>query len=81
VVQARMAEEGGIVAGFSSDDPPDKVASYYSDAFAAQGWSTQRIDAPDGILLFADKGKRSASVGVHAREGKTQIDLLLIEMP
>jgi hypothetical protein len=81
VVKARMVEESGVSAGWSTADAPDKVASFYSDSFAAQGWSTQRIDGPDGILIFADKEKRSASIGVTTSEGKTQIDLLLVEMP
>ena len=36
------------------------MASFYSDSLAAQGWSTQRVDGADGIMVFADKGARSA---------------------
>jgi len=80
VVKARPSSEAGFVAGFSTPDDPAKVASYFADALAAQGWSTNRVDAPEGIVVFADKGERSATYGVGTAEGKTQIDLLVIEM-
>jgi len=80
LVKARPASEPGFSMGFSTADDPAKVASYFADAFAAQGWSTNRVDAPEGIMVFADKGERSATYGVGTAEGKTQIDLLVIEM-
>jgi len=80
VVKARPPSEAGFVVGFSTSDEPAKVAAYFADAFAAQGWSTNRVDAPEGIMVFADKGDRSATYGVGTAEGKTQIDLLVIEM-
>ena len=80
VVNARGTSEAGSSAGFSTSDDPAKVASYFADALAAQGWSTQRVDAPEGTMVFADKGERSATYGVGTAEGKTQIDLLVIEM-
>lgn len=81
VVKARVMEDGGFSVAFASTDPVDKVASYYNDSLAGEGWSTQRLDGPDGVLVFGDKGKRSASLGISTVEGKTQIDVLLIEMP
>ena len=80
VVKARPASEAGVSVGFTTTDDPAKVASYFADQFAAQGWATNRVDAPEGIMVFADKGDRSATYGVAASEGKTQIDLLVIEM-
>lgn len=80
VVKARPSSDSGFVVGFSTTDDPAKVASYFADAFAAQGWSTNRVDAPEGIMVFADKGERSATYGVGTADGKTQIDLLVIEM-
>jgi hypothetical protein len=80
VVRARPSSEEGWSVGFSTTDDPAKVAAYFADAFAAQGWSTQRVDAPEGIMVFADKGERSATYGVGTAEGKTQMDLLVIEM-
>ena len=80
VVKARPTFEEGIVVGFSTPDDPAKVASYFADALAAKGWSTNRVDAPEGIMVFADKGERSATYGVATVDGKTQIDLLVIEM-
>jgi len=80
VVKARPSSEAGFVAGFTTTDDPAKVASYFADALAAQGWSTNRVDAPEGIVVFADKGERSATYGVGTAEGKTQIDILVVEM-
>lgn len=80
VVKARPASESGISVGFSTTDDPAKVATYFADQFAAQGWATNRVDAPEGIMVFADKGDRSATYGVASAEGKTQIDLLVVKM-
>jgi hypothetical protein len=80
VVKARPASESGISVGFSTSDDPAKVAAYFADQFAAQGWATNRVDAPEGIMVFADKGDRSATYGVASAEGKTQIDLLVVKM-
>jgi hypothetical protein len=80
VVKAKEAPESGIKVGWTTTDEPAKVASFFSDSLAAQGWSTQRVDGDDGILVFADKGPRSLTFGIGPAEGKTNIDLLLIEM-
>jgi hypothetical protein len=81
VLKARPTSEAGISVAFTTSDDPAKVATYYADQLAAQGWATNRVDAPEGIVVFADKGQRSATFGVAPVEGKTQIDLLVIEMP
>lgn len=80
IAEARPSSEEGFAARFSTPDDPAKVAAYFADALAAQGWSTNRVDAPEGIMVFADKGDRSATYGVATIDGKTQIDLLIIEM-
>jgi hypothetical protein len=80
VSKARSSMEGGVVADFATDDDPAKVASYFADSFAAQGWSTQSAEAPDGRMIFADKGERSATISVTSAEGKTKIELLVVEM-
>jgi hypothetical protein len=80
VVKARPPSEDGISVGFTTTDDPAKVAAYFADQFAAQGWATNRVDAPEGIMVFADKGDRSATYGVASAEGKTQIDLLVVKM-
>jgi hypothetical protein len=81
VARAKLAPDGALTVRWTSADTPDKVGTYFSDAFAGQGWSTQKIDASDGVLVFADKGSRSASVALSSVEGKTQIDLWIMEMP
>jgi hypothetical protein len=69
-----------LKADWTTADGPSKVASYYTDAFTGQGWSTQRVDRDDGILVFADKGSRSAMIGIGTSNGKTTIDLLAAEI-
>ena len=82
VVKAALdARAPASSAAFTTGDDIGKVASYFADTLAAQGWSTQRIDGPDGIMVFADKGARSATVVIASAEDKTTIDLLVIEMP
>jgi hypothetical protein len=81
VVKARPSTDAGISVAWSTGDDQVKVASYYADQLAAKGWATNRVDAPEGIVIFADKGKRSATLGVTPAEGKTTIDLLVVEMP
>jgi len=80
VVKALSTPESGLKATFSTSDEPGKVAAYFNDNLAAQGWSTQRVDAADGILVLGDKGGRSATVGISAGEGKTKIELFVVEM-
>ena len=80
VLKARRAGDAGWVVYFGTADEPGKVAAYFADSFAAQGWSTQRVDAPEGTTMFADKGNRSVTYGVGTVGGKTQIDLLVDEM-
>jgi hypothetical protein len=69
-----------LKAGWTTADEPNKVASYYTDAFTGQGWSTQRLDRDNGTLVFADKPARSAMIGIGTSNGKTTIDLLAVEM-
>jgi hypothetical protein len=68
-----------LKAGWTTADEPNKVASYYTDALTGQGWTTQRVDGHDGILVFADKRSRSATIGVGTSNGKTTIVLLAVE--
>ena len=68
-----------LKAGWTTGDEPNKVASYYTDALNGQGWSTHRVDGADGILVFADKGSRSATIGIGTSQGKTTIDLLTVK--
>lgn len=80
VVKSHSTPESGMKVMFTTPDDPGKVAAYYNDNFVAQGWSAQRVDAPDGTLVLADKGTRSATAGIMTGEGGTKIDLLVVEM-
>ena len=81
LVKARPTNEEAVSVAWSTGDEVVKVASFYADQLAAKGWATNRIDAPEGIVVFADKGKRSMTLGVTPNEGKTTIDLLVVQMP
>jgi hypothetical protein len=80
VVKAISSPAEGVKVSWSTPDDVAKVASFFNDSLAAQGWSTQRVDGPDGTLVFGDKGARSATFGIAPGKGNTQIDLLLVEM-
>ena len=69
------------MAQFSTPDDPAKVYANLADAFAAQGWSTERADSSDGIMLYANKGNRSATYGLSTAKGKTVVSLILVENP
>jgi hypothetical protein len=73
--------ESDWLAQFSAPDDPAKVYANLADTFAAQGWSTERVDAPDGIMLYANKGDRSATYGLSTVKGKTVITLIIVEKP
>ena len=73
--------ESNWVAQFSAPDDPAKVYANLAGTFAAQGWSTERVDAPDGIWLRANKGDRSATYALSAVKGKTVIALIIVEKP
>jgi hypothetical protein len=80
VVKANSVPGSDIKVAFSTTDDVGKVAAYFNDSLAAQGWTTQRVDGQDGTLVFAEKGERSATYAVASAEGKTTIDLLVVEM-
>src|SRR5262245_48996218 len=48
VVKARPTSEAGTSVTWSTGDDMVKVASFYADQLAAKGWSTNRVDAPEG---------------------------------
>jgi hypothetical protein len=79
VLNATEIPGKNLKAGWTTADEPNKVASYYTEAFTAQGWSAQRMERDGGILVFADKRSRSAAIGIGTSKGKTTIDLLAVE--
>ena len=78
VVKSQEIPDSGIKVGWTTSDDAGKVASFYSDSLAAQGWATRRVDGDDGSLVFGDKGARSLTIGIGSGPGKTTIDLLLV---
>jgi hypothetical protein len=75
---------GGVVgAVLMTADAPDKVAAYYADELAKQGWSKpQAVDMAGTHTMTATKDKRRASVTVtKAQSGKTSISIGVTTMP
>jgi hypothetical protein len=75
------ANEGSWVAQFSTPDEPAKIYANLEPAFAAQGWTTERGDASDGLLLYAHKGERSATYALGTDKGKTIVSLIIVAKP
>jgi hypothetical protein len=81
VRRAQGASEQGVSVTFTTDDDSEKVARYYEDTFAAEGWDTMRTPSKGGIMIFADKGSRRASALVTAEGDETIIQIIVLEMP
>jgi hypothetical protein len=82
VVQARYsaAEGSSVSVAFSVKDDPEKVASFYADSLAAEGWSTDIKTTPEGQAIFADKTERRVAANVRKTEKGTQVELIIVEM-
>jgi len=80
VTQARVSADKGLSVSLSTPDDAGKVASFYADSFAAQGWSTDIKPAPDGKAIFADKTERRVAAMVRRTDDGTQIELILVRM-
>ena len=81
VVGSRASHDQGLAATFSTEAAVDEVVSFYSDAFAAQGWSTDIRTLGDGTAVFADKENRTATAMVTSAEGTTHVNVLVIQRP
>lgn len=80
-VKATPDPEGNWVAQFSTPDDPAKIYANLSDALAAQGWSTEKSEAPDAIMLYANKGNRSLTYALESGKGGTMVSLIILEQP
>jgi hypothetical protein len=79
VIQARVAGDGGTAVSLTTKDEMAAVKSFLADSLAAEGWSTDIRETPEGHAIFADKGSRSASAIVHAGGDGTLIDIITID--
>lgn len=61
---------GAAVAIFNSDDSVETVLAFYEKQLPEQGWSIQ--NAREG-MVSANKGKRTVTVAVEAREAGSEI--------
>lgn len=80
-VKANNDSETNWVAQFVTPDDPDKVYANLSDVLAVQGWSTERGDVPDGVILYANKGDRSVTYAMESVKGQTAVSLIIVQQP
>lgn len=81
VIQARVSVGQGTAVTLSAPDDPEKVASFYADSLAAQGWSTDIKTASDGTGIFADKTERRVAAMVQGTDEGTQVQLFITPAP
>ena len=80
VVQARVTADGGTSVTLSVEDDVEKVASFFADSFAAEGWSTDIKASPDGSAIFADKTERRVAAMVRSTDEGTRVELIIVQM-
>ena len=82
ILLSRSSGDMAVSVRLETDDPVDKVADFYADSFAAQGWTTENRPSIGGAAIFANKGMRRAAASLSTNSaGKTQVDLMVSEMP
>ena len=77
VGNASGTDDMGFAITFGTSDPIDKVAGFYVDGFAAQGWQAERQSTPEGTMVFASKDDRAAQALVHAAPEGTRVELVV----
>lgn len=80
VVRVRISADQGTAVTLSVPDDVEKVASFYADSFAAEGWSTQIAKAPNGTGVFADKTERRVATMMRGTEEGTLVELVIVKM-
>jgi hypothetical protein len=77
VLESRATSDMGLAVTMVVEDDADKVASFYADTLAAEGWTTDIRNMPDGSSVFADKGNRTAAVLVTENRRGSEVRLIL----
>jgi hypothetical protein len=80
VVRVRISADQGTSVTLSVADDVEKVASFYADSYAAEGWSTHIAKAPNGSAVFADKTDRRVATMMRSTEEGTQVELVIVKM-
>jgi hypothetical protein len=80
VTHVKASSDGGLSVGMTSTDDFEKVASFFADTFAAEGWGTDISDTPNGRAIFADKGNRNATAMLTRIGDITSIDVIVIQL-
>jgi hypothetical protein len=80
VKNSRISPKVGISVVMATQDPADQVFQFLADQLAAEGWSTDIRDTPDGRMILADKGERTTVTQVtSAKDGGTRIRVLVTQ--
>ena len=77
VLESRATSDLGMSVVMTVDDDASEVSSYYADSLAAEGWSTDIRNMPDGNTVFADKGNRTVAVLVTEGRKGSEVRMIL----
>ena len=80
VTRVKASGDSGLSVGMTSTDDFEKVASFFADTFAAEGWGTDIQNTPDGRAIFAAKDNRNATAMIRRNGDITSIDVILIQL-
>jgi hypothetical protein len=78
ILGVRTAAGQGVSVSLATADDVEKVASYYADGFAAQGWATDIKRMPEGKAIFAEKDNRTSSAVVRSGDAGTLVDVIVV---
>ena len=80
VTLVKASGDSGLAIGMTSTDDLEKVASFFADTFAAEGWATDIRNTPNGRAIFADKDNRNATTLVRRNDDIISVDVILIQV-
>jgi hypothetical protein len=77
VARASGTVDLGLVVSFETGESVETVTSFYVDGFAAQGWSTNLHESPEGRAVFANKEGRTAAAVVTEGDQGTRVEVVV----
>jgi len=80
VTHVKASGDNGLSVGMTSTDDVEKVAAFFADTFAAEGWGTDIKNTPNGRAIIAAKDNRNATALVRRNGDITNIDIILIRL-
>ena len=80
VTSVKASGDSGLAVGMESGDDFEKVASFFADTFASEGWTTDIRNTSNGRAIFADKGNRNATAMVRRHGDGAAVNIIVIEL-